>query len=1043
MDQELFEEVSHVIYGFLLPSVCVFGMVGNVLNLAILTRRKLQKSFRTLEQAANLCLISLAVSDLMFCVFAFPSMFLPEDDVYRSRGVLLTYRVYGTAIINVFIMMSTWLTVAMSLERYLAICHPLRQDLYLTTRRIKIVIALTYILSFIFNIPVLWRYEVQEICPDQLACLDSSALAQVALWGSSQVDMVYRLLWAVVNNVIPLLLLVYFNVCLCRKIYRSYKMRQKFKQEHHSRHENSSHVLTVTLVVIVLMFFVLVAPSEIVIHTALATNNNNSYTYRSVEAVMNFMQSLNFSVNFILYCIISPYFRKTLKYLFCCGCYNIHQVSRQWKKDFETSLISSFRMRELRPLSQHRRHTDTRVTVYEEQLQMDTSLLATIVAYRKSAGIASFSQMVEKTSWNALRAVVPSALNTSAGTPSFPGAFPQFICSPDFILSGRVGVHVLMMVTKRLLLIGRRSFNSLPFMPGEQCCPEEAAQPLEMLPKFSAVLAAFMQARDYDFQWLPPPVTFSTPTSLQGLWWHTNQLAAVRVDDISDKLGDWLGRILFSVDQSFIFVALLLTGSQTLHIASGVRAAEDLADQMDQELFEEVSHVIYGFLVPFVCMFGMVGNVLNLVILTRRKLQKSIGTLEQSANLCLILLAVSDLMFCVFAFPSIFLPDDDVYRSRGVLLTYRLYCAAIINVFIMTSTWLTVAMSLERYLAICHPLRQDLYLTTRRIKIVIALTYILSFIFNIPVLWRYEVQEICPDPLACLDFSALAQTALSSSSSDGKRSCSSREGQLNINATVESLSGVFANFTLKDSGEVLMINSSSFKRLANVENMPATANVTVTTLVETVVKTVHDEARTPLLPGAAVGFRPNQVALWGSSQVDMVYRLLWAVVNNVIPLLLLVFFNVCLYRSIYRSYKMRQKFKQEHHSHQENPSHVLTVTLVVIVIMFFVLVAPSEIVIHTALLTNNNNSYNYMSVEAVMNFMQTLNFSVNFILYCIISPYFRKTLKYLFCCGCYNIHQGFRLRKKDLAHVHFQVPAAGVAAPDAASSSHGHPPHRV
>ena len=143
-----------------------------------------------------------------------------------------------------------------------------------------------------------------------------------------------------VNNVVPLLLLVYFNVCLCRKIYRSYKMRQKFKQGHHSRQaEHSSHVLTVTLVVIVLMFFILVAPSEVVIHAALLTNSNNSYTYMSVEAVMNFMQSLNFSVNFILYCIISPYFRKTLKYLFCCGCYNIYQVSKQWKKEFETSLM--------------------------------------------------------------------------------------------------------------------------------------------------------------------------------------------------------------------------------------------------------------------------------------------------------------------------------------------------------------------------------------------------------------------------------------------------------------------------------------------------------------------------------------------------------------------------------------------------------------------------------------------------------------------------------------------------------------------------------
>ncbi|PVD20521.1 hypothetical protein C0Q70_18677 [Pomacea canaliculata] len=407
--QELFEEVSHVIYGFMLPAICVFGMVGNVLNLTILTRRKLQKSFRTLEQAANLCLISLAVSDLMFCIFAFPTMFLPKNDLYDSKGLLLTYRVYNTAVINVFIMISTWLTVAMSLERYLAICHPLRQDLYLTTRRIKIVIVLTYILSFVFNIPVLWRYEVQEVCPQVLAAkarvqmntalqasssygvneervgigvlgvdnktrvgiaspmerhtmtnlsngvpllLSTPTMAtlaelayihfrpiQVFLWDSSQLDTVYRSLWALVGNLIPLVLLIYFNVCLCRKIYRSYKMRQKFKQEHHNRQDNSSHVITVTLVAIVLMFLILVAPSEIVIHAARITNTNNSYTYMTVEAVMNFMQGINFSVNFILYCIISPYFRKTLKYIFCCGCYNIYQVSKQWKKEFETSLM--------------------------------------------------------------------------------------------------------------------------------------------------------------------------------------------------------------------------------------------------------------------------------------------------------------------------------------------------------------------------------------------------------------------------------------------------------------------------------------------------------------------------------------------------------------------------------------------------------------------------------------------------------------------------------------------------------------------------------
>ena len=37
----------------------------------------------------------------------------------------LLYRAYGAAIINNFMLSSTWLTVAMSFGRYLAVCHPL------------------------------------------------------------------------------------------------------------------------------------------------------------------------------------------------------------------------------------------------------------------------------------------------------------------------------------------------------------------------------------------------------------------------------------------------------------------------------------------------------------------------------------------------------------------------------------------------------------------------------------------------------------------------------------------------------------------------------------------------------------------------------------------------------------------------------------------------------------------------------------------------------------------------------------------------------
>ncbi|KAK3761086.1 hypothetical protein RRG08_022490 [Elysia crispata] len=65
--------ISRVINKIALPSVCAFGVVGNILNLMILTRQKHQTSFRRLEQAANLCLIALALSTSCSVSWYFPT----------------------------------------------------------------------------------------------------------------------------------------------------------------------------------------------------------------------------------------------------------------------------------------------------------------------------------------------------------------------------------------------------------------------------------------------------------------------------------------------------------------------------------------------------------------------------------------------------------------------------------------------------------------------------------------------------------------------------------------------------------------------------------------------------------------------------------------------------------------------------------------------------------------------------------------------------------------------------------------------------------
>jgi len=52
----------------LAPIVCVFGVIGNLLNLFVLTRRRVRRSMDGLERSVRIGLVALAVSDELFCI---------------------------------------------------------------------------------------------------------------------------------------------------------------------------------------------------------------------------------------------------------------------------------------------------------------------------------------------------------------------------------------------------------------------------------------------------------------------------------------------------------------------------------------------------------------------------------------------------------------------------------------------------------------------------------------------------------------------------------------------------------------------------------------------------------------------------------------------------------------------------------------------------------------------------------------------------------------------------------------------------------------
>ena len=125
------EVVEDFIYTKVILVVCVFGIGGNVLNLIILSQKSLVCTMKRMEKSAHYGLIALAVSDLFVCLAALPSVIYGTGKknggfAHESFDFRLAHKLYGSGVINTFMLSSTWLTVTMAVSRYIAICHPLR-----------------------------------------------------------------------------------------------------------------------------------------------------------------------------------------------------------------------------------------------------------------------------------------------------------------------------------------------------------------------------------------------------------------------------------------------------------------------------------------------------------------------------------------------------------------------------------------------------------------------------------------------------------------------------------------------------------------------------------------------------------------------------------------------------------------------------------------------------------------------------------------------------------------------------------------------------
>ena len=317
---KIYQQIEDILLSKVAFSIAVFGVIGNMLNIWILTHKGLQTSMGRMEKFAHTGLISLAISDMMFCLLVLPLSHISVHD-YQTQNPYdfkSLYNQYQNALINTFLLSSTMLTVTMAAGRYVAIVHPIRARQFIGMTCARRLISLVFFACVAFNVPRFWKFKMTEI-----QCVSTGEKYYFRQDGPyKDFEVVYLALYFVFGILIPLILLAYCNIFLIKALHQSKKRITRFRKN--EPQQETSQRITLTLVIIIIFYLVLIVPAELITvfkeFADLIGFSISSDLFNMSVAIVNVLQSINFSFNFFLYCIINTHFRHIVYNAAKCQC---------------------------------------------------------------------------------------------------------------------------------------------------------------------------------------------------------------------------------------------------------------------------------------------------------------------------------------------------------------------------------------------------------------------------------------------------------------------------------------------------------------------------------------------------------------------------------------------------------------------------------------------------------------------------------------------------------------------------------------------------
>ncbi|CAI5450997.1 unnamed protein product [Caenorhabditis angaria] len=323
--------------------ICAFGIPFNLLSFFIYTR----PSFR--NRSINILLAALSFSDLNCCLLTVPVFANSHLENVLETYLIACSTFYLYPVIIMFQSLSVWLLVSITIDRYLAVCHPFMVNTYCTKNRAFITVAFVMIFSFAYNFVRYWEFSIIKldqfnrtgkpenytVVPNDLIITNLRENTTFMLWYQNVATLLSQFL-------LPLVVLCVLNLKVARTIMKASEQRRELVASVKREHSTAKMMIMVVIVFLVCYTFSFVLNVLEVFSPSIFQSDLGYF----LNDVNNILIIINSSSPFYFYYNYSTRFRNQARRLyFLKWCFsqdlNIYDTENATRSNMDTKFKES------------------------------------------------------------------------------------------------------------------------------------------------------------------------------------------------------------------------------------------------------------------------------------------------------------------------------------------------------------------------------------------------------------------------------------------------------------------------------------------------------------------------------------------------------------------------------------------------------------------------------------------------------------------------------------------------------------------------------